>query len=63
MDYLVVFQYFLGNHFELMAEYDTENINLGARLHITRNIGISAGFFDVSDTSNFGLGASFAMHY
>ena len=54
---------FLNDNFELMGEYDTNNVNLGARLHITPNVGVYAGFFDVSDNCNLGLGASYAVHY
>jgi len=47
----------LGDRFLVMGEYDSENINFGARLAISKEIRIHAGFLEGGD--DFGLGLSF----
>jgi hypothetical protein len=47
----------LGNRLLLAAEYDTENVNLGARLNVGYGLRVHAGWFN--ELSNFGVGVSY----
>ncbi len=47
----------LGDALTLMAEYDTRNVNLGARLAVGHGVRVQAGWIDGLD--DFALGASF----
>lgn len=54
---------YVGNRIQVMAEWDSENVQLGARLRLTPGLTIHAGFFDVGDDGDFGLGVSFGRSY
>lgn len=61
---------FVGNRVELMAEWDSIDVNVGARFRITRQFTIHAGGFNLNDQveqfstgPSFGVGASWNMIY
>jgi hypothetical protein len=61
---------YIGNRVELMAEWDSIDVNVGARFRITRNFTIHAGGFNLNDQveefstgASFGVGASWSMIY
>lgn len=62
---------FIGNRVELMAEWDSQEVNVGARFRVTPQFTIHAGGFNLNDEeddefstgASFGVGASFNMIY
>ena len=53
----------LGKRLALLAEYDSDNFNVGARLYLVEGLRAHAGFFDVGADNDFGLGVSFTKNY
>ena len=53
----------LGNRLALLAEYDGDNFNVGARLYLLEGLRAHAGFFDAGGDNDFGLGISFTKNY
>ncbi len=61
---------FIGNRVELMAEWDSEDVNAGLRIRITPEFTVHAGSFNLTDqqdrfstAASFGVGASFNAIY
>lgn len=61
---------FVGNRLELMAEWDSKDVNVGARWRVTRGLTIHAGGFNLTDQHDlfstgpsFGVGASYNVTY
>jgi hypothetical protein len=65
---------YIGNRIQLMAEWDSEEVNVGARWRVTPEFTIHAGGFNLTDRENvdneffsngvsFGVGASWATVY
>ncbi len=61
---------FIGNRIELLAEWDSQNVNVGVRFRVTPQFTIHAGGFNLTDQTDdfstgasFGVGASFSMIY
>jgi len=54
---------FLGNRLMLSFEYDSADVNLGARFTPVRGIRIHGGWFDVGGRDDFGLGVSYNKSY
>lgn len=62
---------YVGNRIELMAEWDSENVNVGARWRVTPQFTIHAGGFNLTDRdsdefstgASFGVGASWSQIY
>ncbi|MCL5104666.1 MAG: YjbH domain-containing protein [Armatimonadetes bacterium] len=62
---------FVGNRVELMAEWDSNNVNAGARFRITRGFTVHVGGFNLTDQeddefstgASFGVGASYNVTY
>ena len=53
----------LGNRLALLAEYDSDRFNVGARLYLVEGLRAHAGFFSVGSDNDFGLGVSFTKNY
>ncbi len=51
---------YLGNRLQVMTEWDSDNWHAGAKLRVTPGLTVHAGFFDISEGTEFGLGASFS---
>ncbi|MHB9037669.1 MAG: hypothetical protein ACYC64_13485 [Armatimonadota bacterium] len=61
---------FVGNRFELIAEWDSKDVNVGARFRVTPQFTVHLGGFNLTDQTDkystgasFGVGASFNMIY
>lgn len=62
---------YVGNRIELLAEWDSHNVNVGARWRVTPQFTVHAGGFNLADREDdtysrgisFGLGASFTTIY
>jgi hypothetical protein len=65
---------YLGNRLQIMAEWDSNNVQVGARFRATPGFTIHAGGFNVGDRSNpgselvsdsasFGVGVSYQQNY
>lgn len=57
------FSAFLGNRFSFMFEWDSDDINLGARFAPMPGLRIHAALFDPGGGSDLGLGASFTQAF
>ena len=53
----------LGKRLALLAEYDSDRFNVGARLYLVEGLRAHAGFFNVGADNDFGLGVSFTKNY
>jgi len=62
---------FVGNRVEIVAEWDSKDVNVGARFRITPEFTVHVGGFNLTDRegdpfstgASFGVGASFNMIY
>ena len=61
---------FVGNRIELLAEWDSKDVNVGARFRITPEFTVHVGGFNLTDQTDrfstgasFGVGASYNMVY
>lgn len=53
----------LGNRLTVMAEYDSENVNVGARAYIHKGLGAEIGWLDIGGRDDIGLGAFYSVSY
>ena len=54
---------YLGERFMVMAEWDSRDVQAGAKFRITPSLTVDAGFFDIVDRGTFGVGVSFSKYY
>lgn len=53
----------LGNHVQVMGEWDSFDVNAGARFRVTPSLALHAGFFALNHRTNFGCGVSYGRDY
>lgn len=54
---------FLGDRVEVMAEWDSRDVQVGAKFRVTPSFAVDAGFFSINHSGTFGVGASFNKYY
>ena len=50
----------LGNSLALMAEYDSNDVNLGARLRLYKGIAVQANWLDIGGEDDLGIGVYYS---
>ncbi len=53
----------IGKRLAVLAEYDSENWNIGGRLYLLEGIRAHAGWLDVGGSDNFAFGVSFTKNF
>lgn len=53
----------LGNRLTLMAEYDSFDVNLGARLYLQKGLAAQAAWVDVGGRDDIAIGAFYSVSY
>lgn len=53
----------LGKRLAILAEYDSSQFNVGARLFLVEGLRLHGGLFDIGDSTDGGLGISFSRNY